>query len=341
MRYKFYTTSEKTWEGMLEALKLSQKSIYWESYILLDTDGDELNQKIFDTLKEKAEAGLSVKIIADYWGSFFLSSKTRKALEDAGAEILFFKGHGLLGRNHKKLLIIDEKIAFIGGVNLAKHHRHWLDLHIRLEGRIVNYLLRSFVKTYYFSGGRDRISVKKSIIGKLKIKVIEHWPGRKKYVLKKHYQKVLSEAKNNITIITPYFVPYPWLVKSLYKAVERGAIIDILLPKKTDVFVMNLANHFFASLVYRPGINFYFVKKMIHAKALLIDKTEALVGSQNIDALSFNNMMEGGVVFQKQNMINKLISIIESWKKEGEKLDFQLKNSWWRQKILWFFLINF
>lgn len=321
---------------MLEALDSSKNSIYWESYIFLDSDSDDLNQKIFNTLKEKAISGVRVKIIADYWGSFFLSSKIRQVLEDAGVEILFFKGHGLLGRNHKKLLIVDEKIAFIGGVNLAKHHRHWLDLHVRLEGGIVNYLLRSFVKTYYFSGGKEKINVKKSVIGKFKVKFIEHWPGGKKSVLKKHYKKAFADAKTSIMIVTPYFVPHPWLVKLLYKSIKRGVIVDIILPERTDVFILNMANHLFSSLVYRPGINFYFVKKMIHAKALLIDKTEALVGSQNIDALSFDNMMEGGIIFQNQEMINKLASIMENWKKEGKQLKFQPKNRWWYQRLLEF-----
>ena len=333
MRYKFYTTSEKAWEGMLASLKTAQRSIFWESYIFdPELEGGELTKEIFQALLEKARGGLTVKIIADYWGSFFFGAQARQQLENAGAEIIFFKGHRFFGRNHKKILIIDERTAFIGGVNLAKSHRHWLDLHLRLEGPIVDYLLRSFAKSYRLSGGQEKINSKKSKFNRWKIVFIDHWPFKRK-LLKKHYQRACWSAQKNIMIATPYFVPHPWLIKILRRAAGKGVKIDIMIPERSDNFIINMANYVFASLVYKPGINFYFTKEFIHAKALLIDDKEGLVGSQNIDALSFDRNIEGGVAFQRQDMVKKLKEILEQWKSGARLLVFKKNSRRWYRRL--------
>lgn len=257
MKYKFYTTSEKAWRGMLVALKEARHSIYWESYIFYpDVEGYEVTKDIFNTLLEKSRAGVTVKVIADYWGSFFFNNRARALLEESGAEVLFFRGHRFFGRNHKKILVIDERTAFIGGVNLAERHRHWLDLHLRLEGAVVGYLLRSFIKSYELSDGRVKITPPTSKLAALKVKFIDHWPLKKRRAFKNHYKKACWSAECSIVITTPYFVPHPWLVKIIHRAVDRGLRIDILLPKKADWFLLNWANYIFASLVYKPELIF-------------------------------------------------------------------------------------
>lgn len=320
---------------MLTALKEARQFIYWESYIFYpDIDGYEITRAIFNTLVEKARMGVKVKIIADYWGSFFFNNQARARLEESGAEVLFFRGHRFFGRNHKKILVIDGKTAFIGGVNLAERHRHWLDLHLRLEGAVVRYLLRSFIKSYELSGGQEKIKLPPSRLVQWKIKFIDHWPLKKRRAFKKHYKKTCWSAQKSVVITTPYFVPHPWLVKILHRAAKRGLKVDILLPEKTDWVVLNWANYLFASLVYKPGISFYFTKEFIHAKALLIDDREGLVGSQNIDALSFDHNIEGGVAFQQPEMVAKLKQILEEWKSGAQLLVFKKEGRRWYHRLL-------
>lgn len=334
MKYKLYTTSEKVWADMLIDLKNAESSIYWESFIFIDSNDDPLNQEIFKILSKKAQTGVVVKIIADYLGSFSLSDKAKKNLEKAGAEVIFWSGFNFWKRNHKKILIIDEKIAFIGGVNLAKDHRHWLDLHLRLSGiHLINYLLNSFRKTYYLSNGKDKLNFKNSKFSQRKIRFIEHWPFKKRRTLKKHYVNACLSAENNIIIATPYFAPHNWLIKILHQAAKRGVKIDIIIPKRTDKFLINIANYVFASLVYKTGINFYFSQNFIHAKALLIDEREGLIGSQNIDAASFDYNIESGIVFERQDMIKNLKTILEKWKNNSQLLNFN-KDKKWHQRLL-------
>lgn len=300
---------------MLEAIKSAEKSIYWECYILLD---DTVTYNFFDVLKEKAAQGISVKIIFDAIGSFWLSSKATEDLQQSGVEVLFFNRRGWFNRNHKKILIIDEKIGFIGGVNVAMAHRHWLDLHLRLEGLIVRALLKSFIKSYKISGGKD-ILIHKKLITHKKIRILDHLPIlSKSRILKKYYLQHINNARENILIATPYFVPHFWLIKALKKAARRDIKIEIILPKETDHKIIDWLNHLFTYLVREKNIDFYFSPKMIHAKALLVDDREGLVGSNNIDATSFEFNSESGLVFKRKDMLRDLKNIFENWKKDSQ-----------------------
>ncbi len=315
MKYKFYTVSSTAWDAMLKAIQLAEKSIYWECYILLD---DTPAHNFFDALKEKATQGLKVKIIADAVGSFWLSSKVVGDLERAGVEVLFFNHRGWFNRNHKKILIVDEKIGFIGGVNIAKAHRNWLDLHIRIEGLIVRALLKSFIKSYKISGGKDNLTYQKLRMHR-KIRILDHLPTiSNSRRLKKYYLQHINSAEKTILIATPYFVPHFWLIKALKRAARRGVRIEIILPAKTDHKIISWLNHLFVYLVRERGIYFYFSSKMIHAKALLIDDQEGLVGSNNIDATSFEFNSESGLVFKRKDMLKDLKKIFEEWKSQAQ-----------------------
>ena len=317
MNYRFYTVSSDAWDAMLAAIKKAKKSIYWESYIF---DDDTKEHDFFGSLQSKAREGVEVKLVIDSLGSFWLSSKTVNELRAAGAEVLFFNRlipwwnsyhfkHWWFNRNHRKLLIVDNEIAFIGGVNVGKRFKNWLDLQVELRGAILRYLIRSFVVSYKLSGGKDKIKYK-SVIRKTKIRVFNHSPLTQKSVLKKYYKQACLSAKRKIVIATPYFLPQGWLIRYLHGALKRGVRIEIILPKKTDYWLATMANYTMLPLVYKPGMHFYFTNQMQHAKALLVDDREGIIGSQNIDALSFDYNLEGGIVFQRKNIVKDLRRII-------------------------------
>ncbi|MFH1759339.1 MAG: phosphatidylserine/phosphatidylglycerophosphate/cardiolipin synthase family protein [Patescibacteria group bacterium] len=338
--YKFHTISSRAWDAMLATIKRAKKSIYWECYIFSD-DTDE--HDFFNVLKEKARMGVKVKLVLDSLGSFWLERKAINDLKEAGVEVLFYNRflpwwnpqrfkHWWFNRNHKKLLIIDEQVAFIGGVNVAKHFTNWIDLQVELRGAIVRYLIRSFVVSYELAGGEEEIKYK-SVFKENKVRVFHHRPATEKGILKKYYKKSLCSAKKHIVLATPYFIPQAWLVKGLHRAWRRGVKIEIILPVKADYWVATFANYVLASLVYKPGIDFYFSKSMVHAKAMLIDDREAMVGSQNIDAHSFDFNMEGGVVFERKDMLRSLRAILNQWKKGSQRLIFDNGNKKWYQRL--------
>lgn len=324
MKYKFYTTSESAWEAMRLAVLEAKDFIYLESYILVE---DEITKDFFKAIKEKAAAGVRVKIIVDrigsFWGNFLRETSDAKE----GIEILFFRRFFLLSGNHRKVLIVDGKTAFIGGVNIYGKYAKWMDLHLSIGDKFfIRKLLQSFTRIYKLAGGTDpeviaylrrwRTEKSRRALYKAKLFLADHWPFRSQSVLVEHYKKRISEAKHTIVIVTPYFVPHRWLIKLLDEAINRGVSVEVILPMKTDVALLDSANWIFIEAL-SDRIKFLLLPEMIHAKVLLVDGKEGMVGSNNIDALSFNLNLETGIIFHRKDMIRDLKKILQKWRESA------------------------
>lgn len=325
MAYKFFTNSREAWFAMTAAVRTAEKSIYLESYVLAE---DELTKDFFRALEERARAGVKVKIIVDRFGSFGGDFFTESGKNHDGIEVLFF--NRFLNRNHRKVLIIDESRVFIGGVNISGKYANWLDLHVLLAGKfLTGKILNSFAKVYSLAGGSDE-SVKKYLTtGKedrlkkmynAKVFLIEHWPFRRRSLLREHYARKIDRARKSIVIVTPYFIPHRWLISLLREAIGRGVSVEVILPMKTDIAMADIANWVFTEEL-KDGIKFSFLKQMIHAKVLLIDDQEGMIGSNNIDALSFDSNLEAGIIFHNKNMVEGLKKILAKWKKSAVPYD--------------------
>ena len=318
MKYKLYTTSIKAWDAMIESIEQAKKSIYIEMYIFLDDT--KKSHDFIGKLKQKARSGVRVIIVADAFGSKVLKNEIAKNIEKSGVEFLFFSNW--LRHIHRKVLIVDEKIAFIGGVNIGKKFTHWNDLQIKLRGRTVKRILRSFAYTYEMAGGKDKKIIayrEKKFSTKLKFWLIEHLPNKNIYTLKSHYVEKITRAEKSIQIATPYFTPPRWLISLLDDAIRRNVKVEILIPRKVDWKIMNLLNYRYMRNLYPLGITFYLGNKMNHAKLMIIDGKEGLIGSQNIDLLSFQLNSEMGVFFKEKKLLNELSTIVEQWKRHSMK----------------------
>ncbi len=333
MKYKLYTTSQKAWDGMIKAVKAAQKSIYLEMFICLDDT--KKTHDFFGLFKEKARSGLEVVIIADIYGSSALKSSAIKGLREAGVEFIYF--NSWLRRTHRKILVIDNKVAFLGGVNIKNEIRYWRDLQIKLEGRIVKPILKSFSKAYRKCGGKKESILKFSNLPmsqKIKAWVTDNWPSTKRlYYLNNYYRQKISEARKSIQIVTPYFIPPRWLVAHLASACERGVKVEIIIPNDTDVKPINKINYLNCCRLASLGVKFYLTPTMNHAKLMLVDDQEGVIGSQNMDILSFNFLAELGVFFSQKDLVNDLRKVIEDWKKEATPFKARYKKIRWYDKI--------
>ena len=332
MNYKFFTNSQKAWKVMFEAILNAQKSIYLEMYIF---QNDMKRFDFFHLLKEKAKQGLRVRLILDSFGSAGLSDNAVSELEEAGVEILSLTY--LLHRMHRKVLVVDERIAFIGGVNLHQNSRFWNDLMVRIKGNLVPRVVVSFAKSYISAGGKDSALLSKNnkiIRTKVNTWIVEHSPVSKKFHFKRIYKKYLNQAQESIVLITPYFIPRRWLRAILHQAVLRGVNVEILVPKTTDHFFIDRVNYFYIYKLSKLGIKFYMERKMNHAKAIIVDKKEAMVGSQNLDFLSFDFNSEVGIFFKDLGAVSKLLEITRGWKKNSVLFDYKTYKPKWFDYIL-------
>ena len=307
----------KSWQAMYEVIASAQKSIYLEMYIF-NNDMHEFN--FFELLKQKAKTGVRISIILDSFGSGDLSKQAVAELKNVGVEVFFISS--FFHHTHRKILVVDENVAFIGGVNLHQSASLWNDLIIKVKGKIIPLVIRSFAKSYAKCGGKDVFILKyiknNQIISKqVHFWLVEHFPVLKKNSLKKIYKTNINKAEKSIILVTPYFTPKIWLIAILHQAVLRGVQVEILIPKTTDHSFIDRVNYFFMFKLSKLGIKFYLEKDMNHAKAMIIDSKEGMVGSHNLDFLSFDYNSEVSVFFNDIHAVQKLINIYETWKKDS------------------------
>ena len=299
---------------MLAEIEQAEHSIFIEMYIMVD---DTRGFEFIKALEKKARAGVQVKLVLDSFGSFSLSNDAIDKLRASGAEVLFFSRW--LHRLHRKLLVVDEQVAITGGVNIHRDARHWADFALRMKGgRVIRTALQSFAKIYFKSGGKDssmRRFLKHSLFAKTGASFLSY--GRRMR-LKRLYKEKLFTAKHSVVLVTPYFVPDRWLVEALDGAALRGVSVDIVLPQKSDSWFMDRSNHFYILKMAKTNVRFFLYPKMNHAKIFIVDEAEALIGSQNIDALSFNRNVESGVLINDNEVVADISRIVKTWENESK-----------------------
>lgn len=332
MNYKFFTNSEKTWKAMFGAISSAKKSVYLEMYIFQPnmTEFD-----FFHLMREKAREGVRIKIILDPIGSAGLESGAIFKLQQVGIEVLFFSY--LLHRLHRKVLVVDERVAFIGGVNLHKKSKLWNDLVVSIRGNFVRKVTASFVKSYIKAGGQDPSLLErngKTGSSRSNTWVVEHSPVKKRFHFKRIYKKYLNKADKNIILITPYFIPKRWLSAAMHQAVLRGVEVEVLIPKTTNHFFIDRANYFYIYRLAKLGVKFYLESKMNHAKAMIIDGKESMVGSHNLDFLSFEFNSEVGIFFRNSEVASKLGNIAKEWKRDSVLFNHETYRPRWYDYLL-------
>lgn len=324
----------------MRAIQEAKESIYWESFIF---SPDEIGQKFLSVLKEKARAGVEVKLIFDGYGNFWFDNLALKELREAGAEVFYFNPirlsylwRGLrywLERTHRKVLIVDGRVGFIGGVNVEKTMSGWFDLQVRVEGPIVQSLLKSFARSYLAGGGlmsRVKHIFYLPIVKERYWRVLWHKPRSEFSSVRRIYLQSIGRARHSLTLVSPYFLPDREFLAALKQARERGVKVDLILPWRTNHLFLNYAMRAYWQLYDRLGLKIHLFKQMIHAKAMMVDDKWAMVGSSNFDAQSFYHSHESNLIFTHRQMIKDLKKIIAGWKKKSRL--FQLlkwqKRSW-------------
>lgn len=333
-KYQFYATTQEAWEAMFESIEAAKRSIYWEVYIFLD---DAIGKRFIDALINKARQGVDIKMIVDAFGSRNLSQEAEEKLEKAGVDLLkynrFFPElnlknwlHRLMNRNHRKVLIVDESTAFLGGVNIDFVSKEWDDLYLKITGSMIRPLLRGFAKSYISAGGEHakvmRILHSKWVEWKdwrSTFKFIMHSPRfHKTSPLKKLYLRGLALAQESVNLVTPYYLPDKAFLKALTDANRRGVKVNIFLPLRPDHKIMELLARAYFLITKKTGANLYFLPNMNHAKAMSVDDNYGVVGSVNLTSRSAHEDEEVSLTFKDANMVQDLNVLFNKWKDQAE-----------------------
>ncbi|KKW41734.1 MAG: Phospholipase D/Transphosphatidylase [Candidatus Magasanikbacteria bacterium GW2011_GWA2_56_11] len=329
--YKIYATTSEAWEAMYRAIAGAQHSIYWEVYMLLD---DLAGKRFFELFEKKAQAGVSVRLIVDYWGSLGLSRRRVEELRSRGVDIRFFQDRkrwslvwwGMFAsRTHRKLLIVDERTGYIGGVNVGHYMRDWLDIQVEVRGQVVRSLLRAFARSYILCGG-DKETVKHLLRYSFRVRqrysdVICDRPDLAVSTVKQKYIEALSKARERVILFSPYYFPDRSFLRALWAAKKRGIRVDLLIPLRSDLRLATYVAYAWFAIMRRYGVHVHMLRKMMHGKGVIMDDDWAMIGSSNIDYPSFHYNHEANLQVRDKRFVRQLQRIVAGWQKDSLTLD--------------------
>ncbi|MBD5304959.1 MAG: cardiolipin synthase [Bacteroides sp.] len=346
-KIEIFTNGEDKFTALKKDLEEARHSIFLQYYIFLD---DTLGHEIAEILMKKARQGLDVKVIYDHVGSFSARNKFFKMMNSAGVETHpFFRvtfpqfANRVNWRNHRKLVIIDEKIGYIGGMNIAdryvnrqSHGWGWRDTHFRLEGDITESLLYSFVVDWNFRNQEHpmyypRKAVETQIRNQLGMQLVTSGPLAQWNNLSLCFLKAITAATKCIYIQTPYFLPTDALRNALEAAALSKIDVRIMIPRRSDSKMLQYASFSYITQCLKAGIKIYLYNPgMLHAKSMIIDDNFVTAGSTNFDFRSFENNFESNLMIYDREVNTRMREIFF----EDMQKCTKVTNSSWRERPL-------
>jgi len=295
---------EEKFPALFAALEAAKSHIHIEYYIFT---ADDVGNRITAILLKKHREGVEIRVIVDDVGSNGIKN-IPKQLRQAGISFLktmpvaFSSLAKSNYRNHRKIVVIDGTVGFIGGINLderywnnGKHKLYWRDTAVKIEGPAVNLLQVQFLLSWFFAGGQDDFGEGEQYLakeqekkGKAIVAIAASGPSSPVPYIMETILLAISQAKKSIHICTPYFVPNEQLISALVIAVANGVEVELILPEKSDSFVVQHASFSFIKPLLQRGVRVYLYEKgFIHAKTISIDNSLAFAGTVNMDTRSF------------------------------------------------------
>lgn len=316
---------DETFPAIFKAINEANHHIHLEYYIF---EEGKVGNQIKDLLIQKANEGIKVRIIYDDVGSWGLKKEFIHELEKAGVEICAFLpvrfprlAQRLNYRNHRKIIVIDGKIGFIGGLNIADRYWYgkpeigiWRDTHLKIVGDAVNSLQLVFLTDWHFA--TDKLISDKIYFPELKIKkrcmvqIVTSGPDSDWNSIMQAYFYLISTAKKYIYISSPYFIPNESILTAIKTVSLSGVDVRIILPSKSDSILT-----YYGSLSYLPelmeaNVSVYSYKKgFTHSKILIVDDIVSSVGTANMDLRSFDQNFEVNALIYNKEVTFKLKKI--------------------------------
>lgn len=290
---RLFIEGDELYAAMLAAIARARHSIKLESYILAD---DEIGRKFAAALGVRARAGLQVLVHIDAAGSLFWGSRRlQKSLIRDGVRVRWFHRWSWRHpsrynrRNHRKLLVVDGRIGFLGGFNIHRENsrmfygeRRWRDAHVEVHGQLARNLQTLF--DAFWRGWRLPAPILRARSGTLITNHAHH--GRR--VVRDLYAMRIATARQRVWLSTPYFVPDSRTQHALRSAAQRGVDVRVLVPHKTDVRLVQWAARAAYASLLDAGVQIYkYQPRMLHAKTLIVDGQWGSVGTANVDYRSF------------------------------------------------------
>ncbi len=304
---RFFTNGKDKFEALFEDIRLAKHHVHVQYYIFED---DAIGTKLRELLIQKAQEGVEVRLIYDDVGSWKNKSSFFKVMKEQGVEVEPFIPvvfpiftSQVNYRNHRKIVVIDGEIGYIGGMNVADRYITggkfplWHDVHIRVKGNGVQGMQSSFLLDWYYAHkiyitSRTYFPTLPSY-GNNPMQIVTSGPIGIYRNIAQGLFYAFSKAKKSIFIETPYFIPSDSILNALQTAALSGVDVRIIIPEKADTLFPHLATRSFVKELLSCRVKVYFYQKgFIHSKLIAIDDSLTIIGSTNMDVRSFEHNFE-------------------------------------------------
>ena len=316
------TNGVSKFSRMLEAIRLAESHIHLEYFIIKD---DQLGNEFRELLIEKAKQGVHIRLIYDDVGSWKLSKAYLDSLKQAGIEVYpFFKvpfpvfSRELNYRNHRKIVVIDGVIGFVGGLNIGDEYmgrspkfEFWRDTHLEVKGEAVYALQTIFLNDWNFVSNQQVEGANYFPEIKLKhqslMQVVASGPDSEWRSILQAFYRMIANAEDKIWIETPYLVPEESLMMGLKTAALSGIDVRIIIPSKPDHFFVYWASQANIEQLLEAGVKIYrYDNGFIHSKVIIVDRQVASVGTANLDIRSMEINFEVNAFLYDESVIVRL-----------------------------------
>lgn len=382
-RYKFATPEAKYWKDMIHLNGLYGRAFYTQdNRVTIMTNGrhkfktlmkdidnatssinimyfiiknDVVGRRMINALTKKAREGVEVRLLMDAMGSRQINDKLLEDFIAAGGKRAYFfppkfKIFNIRFnyRNHRKLVIIDGEVGYIGGFNIAKEYLSmkkkfgfWRDTHLRLMGACVQDINARFLMDWRFAS-KEEVTISEAYysdiieVGNTGVQIVSSGPDSERVEVKRAYMKMITSAQKTIYLQTPYFVPDGSILESLKMAAQSGVDVRIMIPCMPDhIFVYWATYSYVGELIKSGGRAFIYDKGFLHAKTMVVDGEVATVGSANFDRRSFTLNFEANAFIYDAEEACKLEAIFENDMNDCHELTRELyhqRSTWIRCK---------
>jgi cardiolipin synthase len=301
-----FTDGNQKFESLIEDLRQAKEFIHIQYYII---KSDVLFARIVEVLKERAAAGVEVRILFDGMGCRSVNHHYWKRLNQAGimtAEFfpaLFRRLHLRINyRNHRKIVVIDNKVGYVGGFNIAKEYisldpkfGYWRDTHLRIRGSALMGLQIRFILDWNYAA-RENLLINSKLFGSVakgtrdfcEMQIISSGPDNSIQLIRDNYVRLIQKAKTSIYMQTPYFIPDETILNALMIAVRSGIEVNIMIPCKPDHPFVYWATYSYLGDMVMAGANCYtYQNGFLHSKGMIVDSKVLCYGTANMDIRSF------------------------------------------------------
>lgn len=344
---------QESLDEMAEAIRTAQDYVHVEFYIL---QSDTATDNFFRALEEVSARGVEVRVLLDHWANRGKPryKQTIARLNKMGADWhLMLPVQPLKGkmqrpdlRNHRKLLVVDGNIAFLGSQNITdstynlpkniKRGLHWVDLMVRLDGPVVLSVNAIFVADWYSETDTvlEGIDIAHANIGSgdLDCQVVPSGPGFEVENNLRLFLGLLYAAKQKIMIVSPYFVPDEALLLAVTAAVDRGVHVELFVSEEGDQAMVYHAQRSYYEVLLKAGVRIWMYRKpyILHTKTLTIDDEVAVIGSSNMDMRSFGLNLEVSMLVRGEEFVAEMREVEDKYRSLSRELTLE---EWMQQPL--------